>query len=121
MDKLGTSVAELLETRLVGQERVEGIFESLLARRKSRAAQAQIHVTDLNRPASEAVQRLARLYEAIETGIADLDDLNLKDRVAHIKTLRDETRAEMSCAEAGKLNATTITPRMIEKFSIAAR
>lgn len=44
---------------------------------------------ELNKRATETDLRLKRLYDAIEAGVADLDDPALKERVASIKALRD--------------------------------
>ena len=104
MDKLDTLVVNYLEIRLLIPERLEGILESVLERRESRAAQSQTHAAELTRRASEAGQRCARLYEAIETGIADLDAPSLKNRVTHLKELRDQARSEAIRAEARKNN-----------------
>ena len=37
--------------------------------------------------------RLKRLYDAIEAGVADLDDPALKERIAGLKVIRDQAGA----------------------------
>lgn len=42
----------------------------------------------------ETDQRLNRLYDAIESGVAALDDLGLKDRIANLKAVRDQATTD---------------------------
>jgi hypothetical protein len=44
--------------------------------------------------------RLKRLYDAIEAGIADLDDPALKDRIDGLKAIRDQAKADADRAQA---------------------
>jgi hypothetical protein len=50
--------------------------------------------------ASEADAKLKRLYDAIENGVADLSDLMLKGRIAELKAIRDQARADAERADA---------------------
>ena len=43
--------------------------------------------------AADAKAKLTRLYEAIEDGLTDLDDANLKGRIAELRRIRDAARA----------------------------
>jgi site-specific DNA recombinase len=53
----------------------------------------------LRKRASEADAKLKRLYDAIENGIANLTDPMLKDRIAELKAIRDQARADAERAE----------------------
>lgn len=44
--------------------------------------------------------RLKRLYDAIEAGVADLDDPALKERIAGLKVIRDQSRVDAERAQA---------------------
>lgn len=44
--------------------------------------------------ATEADRRLRRLYDAIEAGVADLDDPALEDRLDGLKAVRDQASAD---------------------------
>jgi hypothetical protein len=57
------------------------------------------HIAELRKRASEADAKLKRLYDAIENGIADLADPMLKDRVAELKAIRDQARADAERTE----------------------
>lgn len=80
------------------------------------------HVGDLRKRAAEASARLVRLYEAIESGVADASDPHLKDRVRQLQELRDSTtqdadRAGRAIERLGPL----ITPELLKQFSDATR
>jgi hypothetical protein len=61
--------------------------------------------------------RLKRLYDAIENGVTDLSDLMLKDRIAELKVIRDQARADAERAEG----ATRTTRANVEKRPAAHR
>ncbi len=67
--------------------------------------------------------RLKRLYDAIEAGVADLDDPALKERVASLKAIRDQAQADAERA-ATMLESSAqqaVTPQMVQKFARTAR
>jgi hypothetical protein len=77
----------------------------------------------LGRPAAETGRRLKRLYDAIENGVADLDDPALKDRIAGLKSIRDQAQADADRAQAMAESAgqQAITPAMVQKLARTAR
>jgi len=81
MEKLDTAVAGHIEDRLLQPDRLEEVLSSVLDRRHERAERRQEHIDELNRRAAETDLRLKRLYDAIESGVADLSDPALKDRI----------------------------------------
>ncbi len=66
---------------------------------------------------------LKRLYDAIETGVADLDDPALKERIAGLKAIRDQSQvdADRAQAMAESVGHQAITPAMVQKFARTAR
>jgi site-specific DNA recombinase len=66
--------------------------------------------------------KLKRLYDAIENGVADLTDPMLKDRVAELKAVRDQARADAERAK-GALDrlGPSITPQALKTFARQAR
>ena len=123
MDKLDTLVAQHLEERLLTSDRLEEVLVDVLDRRQERAERRREHIAELNRRATESELRLKRLYDAIEIGVADLDDPALKERIAGLKVLRDQAKTDAERAEAMLDSAThqAVTPEMIERFAAAAR
>ena len=63
------------------------------------------HIAELNKRAAETDLRLKRLYDAIEAGVADLDDPALKERIVGLKAIRD--RAQADAARAAAMLATS--------------
>lgn len=123
MDKLDHLVASHLEDRLLQPKRLEAILSNLLDRRQERSERRREHLADLRRRITETDQRLGRLYDAIESGVAALDDVGLKDRIAGLKAIRDQAtadaeRIQMTLDSRGNQ---AITTDMIDALSDAAR
>ncbi len=123
MGKLDDLVANHLDERLLVPARLEKILSSLLDRRSDRAERRREQLAEINRRVTETEARLNRLYDAIEAGLADLNDENLKERMTSLKAIRDQAKAE-----AERLQATldssgnqTITVDMLDSLSSAAR
>lgn len=95
----------------------------MLDRRQERTERRREHITELNKRAAETDLRLKRLYDAIETGVADLDDPALKERIVGLKAIRDQAQADADRAQAMAENAgqQAITPAMVQKFAMTAR
>ena len=100
MEKLDNLVAGHIEDRLLQPERLEEVLASVLDRRQERTERRREHIAELNKRAAETDLRLKRLYDAIETGVADLDDPALKERIAGLKAIRDQAQADAERAQA---------------------
>jgi site-specific DNA recombinase len=108
MEKLDNLVAGHIEERLLQPERLEEVLASVLDRRQERAERRHEHIAELKKCATEADLRLKRLYDAIESGVADLGDPALKERIAGLTAVRDQAQADAERArpgDSGKLGA----------------
>lgn len=77
---------------------------------------------ELAKRAAEADARLKRLYEAIERGLADLDDPALKDRIAELNATRDQARVDAERASIALESAgQPITADALRRFAESAR
>jgi site-specific DNA recombinase len=122
MEKLDTLVADHIEHRLLLPSRLEKILSSVLDRREERAERQTTHIAELRKRASEADAKLKRLYDTIENGVTDLSDLMLKDRIAELKAIRDQARADTERAEGAiERQGPTITTQPIKAFARTAR
>jgi len=123
MEKLDDLVAGHIADRLLQPERLEEVLASVLDRRQERAERRREHIAELNQRAAEADLRLKRLYDAIESGVADLDDPALRDRIAGLKSTRDQAHTDAGRAAAALQSAgqQTITPAMVRTFAATAR
>jgi site-specific DNA recombinase len=122
MDKLDRVVADHIEHRLLQPKRLEQVLSSVLDRRQERAERRTAHIAELRKRASEADAKLKRLYDAIENGIADLADPMLKERIAELKAIRDQARADAERAEeAIERLGPSITSQALKTFARQAR
>ena len=122
-EKLDNLVAGHIVERLFQPERLEEVLASVLDRRWERAERRREHIAELNKHATEADLRLKRLYDAIEAGVADLGDAALKERIAALTAVRDQTQADDEHAQAMAESAgqQTIMPAMVSKFAKTTR
>ncbi len=67
--------------------------------------------------------RLKRLHDAIEPGVADLDDLALKERLVSLKAIRDQAQVDATRAIAmlWTSGSQAITLQMVQRFAGTAR
>ncbi|WP_232316740.1 recombinase family protein [Candidatus Burkholderia verschuerenii] len=123
MEKLDDLVVDHLEERLLQPERLETILASVLDRRQEQGERRRDHIAELNKRATESDLRLKRLYDAIEAGVADIEDPALKDRIAGLKALRDQARVDAERAQAmlDSSGAKAVTPEMVRTFAQTAR
>jgi hypothetical protein len=123
MEKLDNLVASHIEERLLQPDRLEEVLASILDRRQDRADRRRAQIAELNQRATETDLRLKRLYDAIESGVADLADPALKDRIAGLKAIRDQARTDAERAQATLESSghRTITQDMVRKFASTAR
>ncbi len=120
--RLDDLVAAHLEQRLLDPTRLEEVLASLLDRREERAERRRALVAELRRKAAEADARLKRLYDAIENGVADLDDQALKERIGDLRAVRDQARVDADRAAAALEGVgQTITPAALGTFAEAAK
>jgi site-specific DNA recombinase len=103
--------------------RLDAVLAAVLDRRQERSRRPREHIAELNERATETDLRLEQLYDAIESGMTDLDDPELKDRAAGLKATRDQAQADSERAQTmlESSGQQAITPRMIPKFARAAR
>lgn len=95
----------------------------MLDRRQERSDRRREHITELNKRATEADLRLKRLCDAIETGVANLSEPGLKERVAGLQAIRDQSQADAIRAQAALDSAAQqpVTTAILRKFAATAR
>ena len=120
MDKLDGLVTEHLIDQLFRPERLAAILASLTARRAEKAESVNSRIMALQREATDAEDRLKRLYRLVEHGLTDLDDV-LKDRLNELKADHDRTRSALEVAKYQIAPAIRIDPAVIERFGRTMR
>lgn len=123
METLDTLVASHIEQRLLQPERLQEILASMLTNRQERLERRRGHIAELNKRATEADQRLRRLYDAIESGVADITDPALKERIDRLKAIRDQANADIARAQTSlaTVGEDAVTPAMVARFADIAR
>ncbi len=123
MEKLDDLVVNHLEKQLLQPERLETVLSGVLDRRQEQSERRRDHIAELNKRSAESELRLKRLYDAIEAGVADIDDPALKDRIDGLKAIRDQAKADAERAQAmlDSSGSKAITPQMVRTFAKTAR
>ncbi|UVC12881.1 recombinase family protein [Mesorhizobium onobrychidis] len=122
MEELDTVVVSYMENRLLEPRRLEELLSGLLKRRDEHAERQKGRIVELKKQAADAEAKLTRLYEAIENGLAELHDSNLKGRITELKRIRDAARLDAERAEGRKdARETKVTPEVLRRFGIEAR
>ena len=96
MDKLDRLVTERLADRLLTPERVGNLLAGLMERQAGKDEDHAARLTALRAKIADTEGRLGRLYAAIESGVADLKDQTLKDRVQPSKPSATSRRPPMT-------------------------
>jgi hypothetical protein len=119
MDKLDGVVIDHIEREFLDPSRLEIVLSALLDRRQERSERRREHIAEPNKRSAETELRLKRLYDAIEAGVADLDDPALKGRIDGLRAIRDQAKADSERAQAMLESSTkqAITPQMVERDS----
>lgn len=123
MEKLDDLITNHLEQRLLRPERLEAILSNVLDRRQQFIERKRTHIAELNKRAAEADQRLKRLFQAIESGLADVGDVDLKERVEELRAIREQAKidAERIVKSLENSGRRAITPEMLATFARIAR
>ena len=121
MDLLDALVVDHLTDRLLTTDRLADILEALLAQYAANQNTDLARLTSHKNAASEAEQKLQRLYAAIENGITDISDPTLKERIAALKAQRNEAKRLCDAAQAPAMVVPTITADMLDSFAADLR
>ncbi len=122
MDHLDALVIDHLIVRLLQPERLAVILDRLIDDTRALAEQRRLRLAELKQRAQEAEAKLARLYAAIETGIADPSDRTLRDRIIELQQHRDQAQAAVTAVTQTASQVTSgLTPAKLEAFAAAMR
>ena len=123
MDRLDRLFASHLEDRLLQPQRLETILASVLDRRQERTERRREHLAELHKRITETDLRLNRLFDAIESGVADLDAPGLKERIAGPRRFGNRPAPTPSAPQAALDNAgnQAVSSHLVKTFARAAR
>lgn len=95
-------------------------MSSLASQRSERADAVNARVTALQREATDADDKLKRLYRLIEDCMTEMDDV-LKDRLNTLKADRDRAKVALERAKSHSSQAIQIDPALLERFGRTMR
>jgi site-specific DNA recombinase len=121
MAELNESVVRCLEERLLDVEHLNGVLAAVLERRKASGLHRRDRLNELKHQAAQADAKLTRLYAAIEDGLAEAGDPNLKSRIAELRAIRDAARADVERAEGRGGQPMDYTPEDIARLAASMR
>lgn len=123
MESLDDLFAGRHEKHLLYPDRLEDVLAAVLDRRQERSDRRREHIAGLNKRAAETEPRPKRLYDAIESRVAALDDPALKDWIDELKATRDQAQADAARASAllQGFRRQAVTPAMLRAFARKAR
>jgi site-specific DNA recombinase len=123
MNKLDELVVEHLADRICEPQRIKALLGAVLEQRDSENQKRDRLQSELQRQKDDINSRLGRLYSAIESGVADLADGALKDRIDTLRRERDGARASLDRIEKSRIagQEARLTPEKVEAFSSALR
>lgn len=120
MDTLDDLVVEHLSKRLFTTERLTELLASVASNRAKKAAEVDGRIIALQREASDAEDKLKRLYRMVEDGIAEMDDI-LRERVASLRLDRERAQAALERVRAQTVPSGAIPLAVIERFGRTMR
>lgn len=121
MEKLDELILGQLVERILAPERLNVLISELRKRTQAAKDGENQTIKALQKQLKGTEERLARLYEAIETGAIDLDE-TLKKRVQTLKAAKESTLIELAGVQRQHFMPTArILPSNIEAFSKAIR
>ena len=109
-------VVDGLKQRLLTTDRLTSLLRKLAERQTAKKEAVDRRLVALEREVTECEDRLRRLYRSIEDGIVELDDI-LRDRIAALKSQRDQAKAARDRACAQGAPAAAIDATQIDAFS----
>lgn len=110
-----------LHERLLQPERLETVLAAVLDRKEQRAERRRKHIAELIKRAAESELRLKRLYDAIEAGVADLDDSALKESHRRPQGHPRPGRCRQGAGHTPGLKSEGGGPEMLRQFATTAR
>jgi len=120
VDTLDALVTGHLLDRLLDRDRLAEMLRSLASRRVAKAAAVNERMAALQKQADETGERLRRLYQLVEDGVAEVDEI-LKHRITALRADRDNAQAALQRARSGGRPVADIGPSMIERFGKTMR
>jgi len=116
MDALDSKVAEWCVREFITRDRVEKVLEQLLQRRLLHREQLDDGMENLKQKREEADTRLRRLYDAIENGLMDIGEPDVKERLDAARKRRDAVQSSLDAVLTAKAKVDNPSPAIVDQF-----
>ena len=117
MPKLDAAVLDTLMADILTPDRIEVMLTGLRDRRAAQNADVDVRAARLRQEADEADAKLARLYDAIASGLIDPADRTLKAQMEAATGTRDRAKAEIERIAARAKPKAALTAGQITAFT----
>ncbi|WP_294641461.1 hypothetical protein [uncultured Aureimonas sp.] len=113
-------MVEHLSERLFTTERLTELLTSITGDRAEKVAEVDGRIIALQREATDAEEKLKRLYRMVEDGITEMDDI-LRERVGSLRLDRERAQAALDRVRAQMVPSQVIPSKIVEQFGQAMR
>jgi site-specific DNA recombinase len=122
MDKADEIVLKAVEERVFEPSRLVILLGKMFDRSEAGRDSLNTEIQRQRAVLNDATSRLRRIYDAIETGLTDIHDPLIKERVDGLKLQRSEvTRSIEELSKRRSMNAGRLDPNKVKAFSVAVR
>jgi site-specific DNA recombinase len=121
MDKVDELVIKAMEDHVFMPERLTAILETMTDRTDDTRQQLEAEIDRQRIAVGEAQARLDRLYDAIEAGVAELNDPKFKERVDLAKLQIREGTVNLASLRQRRGAKAELSPAMVRRFSSGIR
>jgi site-specific DNA recombinase len=122
MDEIDEIVLKAVEEQVFEPSRLVIVLGKMFDRSEAGREKLKTEIQRQRVALNDATSRLRRIYDAIETGLTDIHDPLIKERVDGLKLQRSEvTRSIDELSKRRNMNAGRFDPNKVEAFSFAVR
>lgn len=122
MDKIDEIVLKAVEEKVFEPSRLAILLGSMFDRSEAGREKIDAEILRQRAAITDATSRLRRIYDAIESGLTDIHDPPIKERVDGLKLQRSEvSRSVDELAKRRNMSAGKLDPNKVRAFSIAVR
>ena len=122
MDKIDEIVLKAVEEKVFEPSRLAILLGNMFDRSEAGREKIDAEILRQRAALTDATSRLRRIYDAIESGLTDIHDPLIKERVDGLKLQRSEvSRSVDELAKRRNMSAGKLDPKKVRAFSIAVR
>ena len=122
MDKIDEVILQAVEDRVFEPSRLALLLGEMFDRSAAGKASLGVEIERQRKALLDATTRLRRIYDSIETGLTDIHDPLLKDRIDGLKLQRSELESSVQALSKRRtVTAIELDAHKVKAFSTAVR